>query len=37
VFVRYKGKDAEVLFDSDEDKAKIQALKQKCLDKSIFK
>jgi len=35
VFVRYKGKDAEALFESDDDQVKIQALKQKCLDKSI--
>ena len=35
VFVRYKDKDAEALFESDDDQAKIQALKQKCLDKSI--
>ena len=35
VFVRYKGKDAEALFERSDDQAKIQALKQKCLDKSI--
>lgn len=35
VFVRYKGKDAEALFESEDDQAKIQALKQKCLDQSI--
>ena len=35
VFVRYKGKDAEVLFDRHDDQVKIQALKQQCLDKSI--
>jgi len=35
VFVRYKGKDAEAIFDTDDDQIKIQALKQKCLDKSI--
>jgi len=35
VFVRYKGKDAEAIFDTDDDQTKIQALKQKCLDKSI--
>jgi hypothetical protein len=36
VFVRYKDKDAETLLDSRDDKAKIQVLKQKCLDKSIL-
>ena len=35
VFVRYKGKDAETIFDSDDDQTKIQAFKKKCLDKSI--
>ena len=35
VLVRYKGQDAESLFERSADQAKIKALKQQCLDKSL--
>lgn len=35
VFVRYKGMNAETLFDRYDDKVKIKALKQQCLEKTI--